>query len=47
MTFKLAEVKGATGYFDKEKIVGKGGFGEVFRGVLRHTAVAVKVLVMK
>jgi serine/threonine protein kinase len=34
----------ATTGFADEKLVGKGGFGRVFRGRLRHSDVAVKVL---
>ena len=44
MIFTIRELKEATGDFDPTKVVGKGGFGEVYRGKLRHTDVAIKVL---
>ncbi len=44
MVFKHEDLLLATNGFAKTNIVGKGGFGSVFRGKLRHAAVAVKVL---
>ncbi len=44
MVFDEADVKGATDNFATTNVIGKGGFGEVFRGRLRHTDVAIKVL---
>ena len=38
------EVKKATENFSSELLVGKGGFGCVYRGYMRCTTVAIKVL---
>lgn len=44
-TFSLSEIEKATDNFDDLKIVGEGGFGRVYSGVLDDgTKVAVKVL---
>ncbi|XP_058073965.1 receptor-like serine/threonine-protein kinase ALE2 isoform X2 [Magnolia sinica] len=44
-TFSLAEMEKATDNFDASTILGEGGFGRVFKGVLEDgTKVAVKVL---
>ncbi|KAJ4768049.1 Protein kinase superfamily protein [Rhynchospora pubera] len=43
--FRLAEIERATNYFDNSRILGEGGFGCVYRGILDdETQVAVKVL---
>ena len=44
MIFSLDDLSKATNNFSKEKMIGKGGFGRVFRGKLRYSDVAVKVL---
>ncbi len=44
MTFSRDELVAATSNFNAGNIIGKGGFGLVYRGKLRHTLVAVKVL---
>lgn len=44
MLFKKQELELATGSFSDDKLVGKGGFGKVYRGNLRFTDVAVKLL---
>ena len=38
------DLKQATGNYDPLKIVGKGGFGKVFKGLFRSTKIAVKLL---
>ncbi|XP_008782532.2 receptor-like serine/threonine-protein kinase ALE2 isoform X2 [Phoenix dactylifera] len=44
-TFSIAEIERATNRFDSSRIIGEGGFGRVYRGVLEDgTKVAVKVL---
>ncbi|KAK4602954.1 hypothetical protein RGQ29_011800 [Quercus rubra] len=44
--FTLQEIKTATNNFDRNLIIGKGGFGHVLRGHIdhEHTPVAIKVL---
>lgn len=44
MIFDLQDLKKATNDFAKESLIGKGGFGHVYRKNLRRSAVAVKVL---
>jgi len=38
------ELEEATNYWNKENILGKGGFGVVFKGIWKNTAVAIKRL---
>ncbi|MQL94436.1 hypothetical protein Taro_027091 [Colocasia esculenta] len=38
------EIEVATGNFSADKKIGEGGFGNVYKGILDHTPVAVKVL---
>ena len=40
--FSAAEITSSTAEFSK--LVGKGGFGSVYKGTYQHLAVAVKVL---
>ena len=42
--FSSSQLHEATNNFVEKKLVGKGGFGRVFRGRLRHSDVAIKVL---
>ena len=42
MVYSLNEIKSATGDFLASNIIGFGAFGEVYRGYLRHTKVAIK-----
>ena len=45
MKYEASEVIEATGNFnDTSHLIGKGGFGKVYRGTLRTAHVAVKVL---
>ena len=44
MVYHCTELEAATDKFSSEKKIGKGGFGVVYKGVLRHVAVAVKML---
>lgn len=34
VVFPLEEIEEATGYFDESKIIGEGGYGKVYFGVL-------------
>lgn len=38
------ELEQATNYWNKENILGKGGFGVVFKGTWKNTLVAIKRL---
>lgn len=38
------ELEQATNFWDKSNILGKGGFGIVFKGFWKNTAVAIKRL---
>ncbi|XP_071685744.1 U-box domain-containing protein 33-like isoform X1 [Rutidosis leptorrhynchoides] len=42
--FSFSEVKDATCNFDPFLKIGEGGYGSIFRGFIRHTEVAVKML---
>ncbi|KAK1434722.1 hypothetical protein QVD17_00472 [Tagetes erecta] len=42
--FSFSEVKDATRNFDSSLKIGEGGYGSIFRGVIRHTQVAIKML---
>ena len=44
MIFSYDDLSKVTDNFSKERLIGKGGFGVVYRGKLRHADVAVKVL---
>lgn len=42
--FSFSEIKDATRNFDPSLKIGEGGYGSIFRGFLRHTEVAIKML---
>lgn len=42
--FSYSEIEDATYNFDLNLKIGEGGYGSIFRGLLRHTPVAVKML---
>ncbi|RDX69245.1 U-box domain-containing protein 33, partial [Mucuna pruriens] len=42
--FSFSEIKEATGNFNLSMKIGEGGYGNIFKGVLRHTDVAIKML---
>ncbi|CAA2970536.1 U-box domain-containing 33 [Olea europaea subsp. europaea] len=42
--FTFTEIEEATNNFDQALKIGEGGYGSIYRGVLRHTQVAVKML---
>ena len=44
MVFTQMDIENATESFSSDLVIGKGGFGTVYRGILRCTDVAVKVL---
>ncbi|GJT06211.1 U-box domain-containing protein kinase family protein [Tanacetum coccineum] len=42
--FSFTEIRDATRDFDQSLKIGEGGYGSIFRGFLRHTKVAIKML---
>jgi len=42
--FSFSEIEEATHHFDPSRKIGEGGFGNIYKGVLRQTQVAVKML---
>lgn len=42
--YTIDEIEVATDYFNSSRKIGEGGYGPVFRGLLQHTPVAIKVL---
>ncbi|GAA0139821.1 hypothetical protein LIER_01292 [Lithospermum erythrorhizon] len=42
--FSYLEIKEATRNFDPTLRIGEGGFGSIYKGLLRHTQVAIKML---
>lgn len=42
--YNIKEIEVATNGFDDALKIGEGGYGPVFKGVLDHTVVAIKVL---
>ena len=44
MVFTQMDIENSTESFSSELLIGKGGFGTLYRGIQRCTDVAVKVL---
>ena len=42
--FSFAEIEKATRNFDSSVKIGEGGYGSIYKGFLRHTLVAIKML---
>ncbi|XP_038681871.1 U-box domain-containing protein 33-like [Tripterygium wilfordii] len=42
--FSVLEIKEATQNFDPSLKIGEGGYGSIYKGLLRHTQVAIKIL---
>ncbi|KAL7203416.1 hypothetical protein ACSBR2_016656 [Camellia fascicularis] len=42
--FSFSEIEGATCNFDRSLKIGEGGYGSIYKGLLRHTQVAIKML---
>lgn len=42
--FSFSEVEAATHNFDPSLKIGEGGYGSIYKGLLRHTQVAIKML---
>ncbi|PRQ23794.1 putative protein kinase RLK-Pelle-RLCK-IXb family [Rosa chinensis] len=42
--FSFPEIEEATRHFDPSLKIGEGGYGSIFKGFLRHTEVAIKML---
>lgn len=42
--FSFLEIEGATSNFDPSMKIGEGGYGSIYKGLLRHTEVAIKML---
>lgn len=44
MEFFADELSKATRSFNRSTVIGRGGYGTVYKGELRHQTVAIKVL---
>jgi hypothetical protein len=42
--FKLSEIEEATQKFDESRKIGRGGYGSIYKGLLRQKEVAIKML---
>ncbi|KAF4382140.1 hypothetical protein G4B88_009430 [Cannabis sativa] len=42
--YSIEEIEAATGFFDKSRKIGEGGYGPVYRCYIDHTPAAIKVL---
>ncbi|ESW11418.1 hypothetical protein PHAVU_008G028200 [Phaseolus vulgaris] len=45
--FSLAELRKSTNNFDRKRLIGRGGFGEVYKGYLQHYAASNYVVAVK
>ncbi|XP_074263321.1 U-box domain-containing protein 33-like isoform X2 [Silene latifolia] len=45
--FPFSDLEKATNYFDPSLKIGEGGYGSIYKGILRHTEVAIKILSAK
>ncbi|XP_028770412.1 U-box domain-containing protein 33 isoform X2 [Neltuma alba] len=44
LEFSFPEIEEATNNFNPSRRIGEGGYGSIYKGVLRHTEVAIKML---
>ena len=44
LTFTFGDLEAATDKFSSENLLGRGGFGKVYKGRMCHTVVAIKIL---
>ena len=44
LQFEIGELKQATADFSADEVIGEGGFGKVYWGLIRGTKAAIKVL---
>ncbi|KAH9604113.1 hypothetical protein KSS87_010453 [Heliosperma pusillum] len=42
--FPFSDLEKATNFFDTSLKIGEGGYGSIYKGILRHTEVAIKIL---
>lgn len=42
--FSFSEIEEATNHFDPSVKIGEGGYGSIYKALLRHTEVAIKML---
>jgi hypothetical protein len=42
--FSFPEIEKATNNFNPSLVIGEGGYGHTFKGILRNTEVAIKML---
>ncbi|TXG68465.1 hypothetical protein EZV62_003400 [Acer yangbiense] len=42
--YSIQEIEHSTGHFSESVKIGEGGYGPVYRGILDHTSVAIKIL---
>lgn len=44
LEFSFSEIEEATDNFNPSRKIGEGGYGSIYKGLLRHTEVAIKML---